>query len=111
MGKRKDENIKENLERGDPSIVIDLGEKVFIGNIVEKKKFKAKESLHIKELKKDEKLILGIIKERKEIFQCELSKISRFSKFKVCRIVKDLENKELIKREKNGLTFLIRLRS
>jgi len=52
-----------------------------------------------------------MIEERKEISQCALSKISGFSKFKVCRIVKELENKGLIKREKKGLTFLIRLRS
>jgi len=102
MGKRKDENINEG---GDPPVIIDLGENVFIGRIVDKKKFNAKE------LKKDEKLIFNIIKERKEISQCTLSKISGFSKFKVCRIVKDLENKGLIKREKRGLTFLIRLKS
>ena len=102
MGKRKDRNINEG---GDPPVVIDLGEKVFIGGIVEKKKFNAEE------LKKDEKLIFNIIKERKEISQCALSKISEFSKFKVCRIVKELENKGLIKREKKGLTFLVRLRN
>jgi len=85
-------------------VIIDLGEKVFIGKIIDKKKF------NVEELKKDERLIFGIIKERKEISQCKLSKISGFSKFKICRIVRELENKELIKREKNGLTFLIRLR-
>jgi len=106
MGKRKDENIKESLEKTDHPIVIDLGKRVFIGAIIDKEK-----NLHIKELKKDEKLILNIIKEREEISQCALSKISGFSKFKISRIVKDLENKGLIKREKKGLTFLIRLRS
>ncbi len=106
MGKRKEEKFKENFKKGDPPIVIDLGEKVFIGTIIDKEK-----NTHIKELKKDEKLIFNIIKERKEIFQCKLSKISGFSKFRISRIVKDLENKGLIKREKKGLTFLIRLRS
>ena len=34
MGKRKDKNINEG---GDPPVIIDLGEKVFIGKIVDKK--------------------------------------------------------------------------
>ena len=85
-------------------VIIDLGERVFIGKIIDKKKF------NVEELKKDERLIFDIIEERKEISQYELSKISRFSKFKICRIVRELEDKELIKREKRGLTFLIRLR-
>ena len=95
---------KISAEGEDRSVIIDLGERVFIGKIIDKKKF------NVEELKKDERLIFDIIKERKEISQYELSKISGFSKFKICRIVRELENKELIKREKNGLTFLIRLR-
>ena len=95
---------KRSAEEEDRSVIIDLGERVFIGKIIDKKKF------NVEELKKDERLIFDIIKERKEISQCKLSKISGFSKFKICRIVRDLEDKELIKREKSGLTFLIRLR-
>ena len=100
MGKRKDRNINEG---GDPPVIIDLGEKLFIGRIVDKKGSN-------KDLKKDEKLIFNIVRDRKEVSQCKLSRISGFSKFKISRIVKDLENKGLIKREKKGLTFLVRLR-
>ena len=60
------------------------------------------------ELSEDELKVYNIIKEKKEILQSELSKLTGFAKSKITEIVKSLEEKGLIEREKVGRTYKIR---
>ncbi len=71
------------------------------------KKFTANK---IKYLRKEEKNILDIlIKNKPEMVQSDLVKISNMPPYKITRILNTFENLEIIKREKLGVTNVIHL--
>jgi uncharacterized membrane protein len=61
------------------------------------------------ELSEEEKKILDIIKERGEVLQSELQKFTSLSSSRISELVKSLEQKGLIKRERHGKTYKITL--
>ncbi|WP_457741466.1 helix-turn-helix transcriptional regulator [Thermococcus sp.] len=64
-------------------------------------------SLHRHELGELEMQVLDFILENDEVTQSELSRL--FGRSKACRAVKDLENKGLVRRERKGKTYVIRV--
>ncbi|QDA30659.1 winged helix-turn-helix transcriptional regulator [Thermococcus indicus] len=64
-------------------------------------------SLHKHELGDSERQILDLIIDNGEITQKELSQL--FGRANACRAVKDLENKGLVRRERKGKTYVIRV--
>ncbi len=59
-------------------------------------------------LKHDERLILEEIINTPDISQAELSKVLNFSRQKLWRIIKDLENRGVIERKKYGRTYMLK---
>lgn len=57
----------------------------------------------------DERRIIEVISERKEISQDDLSDITGFSRPKISRIVSDLVDRRVLERERIGKTFVVRL--
>jgi len=64
-------------------------------------------SLHRHELGELERQILDFILDNDEVTQSELSQL--FGRAKACRAVKNLENKGLVRRERRGRTYVIRV--
>ncbi|MFQ6088089.1 MAG: helix-turn-helix transcriptional regulator [Candidatus Methanofastidiosia archaeon] len=64
----------------------------------------------IESLEEDEKRIFNMICNNGEVLQSELVDVSGHHKSKICRILKKLEARNMIKRERRGLTCLISLR-
>lgn len=64
-------------------------------------------SLHKHELGDLERQILEFILGNNEVTQKELSKL--FGRAKACRAVKNLENMGLIRRERKGKTYVVRV--
>ena len=68
------------------------------------------EDLNGKDISKDQKEVLKlIIKKNGKTYQSTLVKELTFSKVKVSRIVKELEEKKIIKKEKFGMTNTVTL--
>ncbi len=63
-------------------------------------------SLH-NELGELERQILDFILDNDEVTQSELSRL--FGRAQACRAVKDLENKGLVRRERKGRTYVLRM--
>ena len=57
----------------------------------------------------EKKIVMILIKEKKEISQAEIGRITGFSRVKVFRTLKRLEAKGVIVREGRGRTFSVRL--
>jgi len=64
-------------------------------------------SLHRHELGELEMRVLDFILENGEVTQSELSQL--FGRAKACRAVKNLENMGLIRRERKGRTYVVRV--
>ena len=64
-------------------------------------------SLHRHELGELERRVLDFILENGEVTQSELSQL--FGRAKACRAVKNLENMGLIRRERKGRTYVVRV--
>ncbi len=64
-------------------------------------------SLHKRELGELERQMLDLILEKGEVTQKELSQI--FGQVKACRTIKKLENMGIVRRERKGRTYVIRV--
>ncbi len=61
-------------------------------------------------LEKEEKELLNIIKDKKEITQAKLTSITNMSRVKVFRTVKKLQQKNLIEKEEHGKKRIIKIK-
>lgn len=59
-------------------------------------------------LKNDERLIVEKIIDTPDISQAELSRVLNFSRQKLWRMIKKLENRRIIERKKYGRTYMLR---
>ncbi len=64
-------------------------------------------SLHNHELGELERRMLDLILDNGEVTQSELSQL--FGRAKACRAIKNLENKGLIRRERKGRTYVVKV--
>jgi uncharacterized membrane protein len=72
---------------------------------VEKKK--EKKLLNIEDLNNEEKIVLGLIRENRAIFQAELIEKTNFGKAKMTRILDRLEGKGFVERKRRGMTNVV----
>ncbi len=67
-------------------------------------------SKQLEKLSDDEKTVYNYIKDKHSVYQSKIVKEFNWSKVKVCRIINNLESKQLVAKEQTGMTNIVFLK-